>query len=62
MNPSGVRYGTAAITTRGIKQTEIKKIVAWINTAIEHKDESNVFKKIKKKVKEMCLNFPIPSV
>ncbi len=62
MNPSGVRFGTPAVTTRGMKETEIKKIVVWINSAIEHKDEPEVLDKIKEEVKEMCLKFPIPSI
>ncbi|MFA5359915.1 MAG: serine hydroxymethyltransferase [Patescibacteria group bacterium] len=62
MNPSGVRFGTAAITTRGMKQEEIKKIVAWINTAIENKEEIEILESIKEEVKKMCLEFPIPSI
>jgi glycine hydroxymethyltransferase len=62
MNPSGVRFGTPAITTRGMKQEEIKKIVSWINAAIEQKDEMEMLDSIKKEVKEMCLEFPIPSI
>lgn len=61
MNPSGVRFGTPAITTRGMKEQEIKQIAIWINSAIEHKNEPKILDKIKKEVKEMCLNFPIPS-
>lgn len=62
MNPSGVRYGTPAITTRGAKEDDIKKIVTWINAAIEHRDEPDVLEQIKKEVKEMCLSMPIPSI
>ncbi len=62
MNPSGVRFGTPAITTRGMKQDEVKKIVGWINSAIEQKDEAEMLESIKKEVKEMCLEFPIPSI
>jgi len=62
VNPSGVRFGTPAITTRGMEEAEIKKIVTWINAAIEHKDEAEVLDKIKEEVKEMCLKFPIPSI
>ncbi len=62
MNPSGVRFGTPAITTRGMKEEEIKKIVQWINSAIEHKDEPEILNKIKGEVKEMCLQYLIPSI
>lgn len=62
MNPSGVRFGTPAITTRGMREEEIKKIAVWINSAIEHKDEPEILEKIKEQVKEMCLEYPIPSV
>lgn len=62
MNPSGVRFGTPAVTTRGLKQEEIKKIVVWINAAIEHRDEPEVLDKIKEEIKEMCSSFPIPSI
>ncbi len=62
MNPSGVRFGTPAITTRGMKENEIIKIVAWINQAIENKSDEIVLGKIKDEVKEFCLGFPIPSV
>ena len=62
MNPSGVRFGTPAITTRGMKQDEVKKIVGWINSGLEQKDEAEMLESIKKEVKEMCLEFPIPSI
>jgi glycine hydroxymethyltransferase len=62
MNPSGVRCGTPAITTRGMKEDEIKRIVVWINSAIEHRDNEEVLASIKKEVKDMCENFPIPSI
>jgi len=60
-NPSGVRFGTPALTTRGMKEDEMKKIAIWLNSALEHKDEPNVLEKIKDEVKEMCLNFPLPT-
>ncbi|MFA5197659.1 MAG: serine hydroxymethyltransferase [Patescibacteria group bacterium] len=62
MRPSGVRFGTPAITTRGMKEGEIRQIAKWINEAIENKDNEETLDRIKKEVKDMCLNFPIPSI
>lgn len=62
MNPSGVRFGTPAITTRGMKEEEMKKIATWIDSAIEQRENIELLDKIKEEVKEMCLAFPSPSV
>ena len=59
-NPSGVRLGTPAITTRGIKEEEIKKIASWIDEAISNKNNEEKLNKIKQEVKEICQEFPIP--
>ena len=62
MNPSGVRFGTPAVTTRGMGEDEMKKIVAWVDEAIENKDDEDKLKSINQEVKTLCLQFPIPSV
>ena len=59
MDPSGVRIGTPALTTRGMKEKEIKKIANWINAAIENHKDENVLKIIKKEVVELCKKFPL---
>lgn len=56
-NPSGIRLGTPAITTRGMKEKEMKKIAFWINKVISSPKSSL---KIKKEVKKLCQKFPIP--
>lgn len=61
LNPSGVRFGTAAITTRGMKEDEVKRVVTWISAAIDHKDEPEILDRIREEVRELCLEFPIPS-
>jgi len=62
LNPSGVRFGTPAITTRGLKELEIKLIVSWVDEALNNKDDQNKLAELKNNIKEMCLKFPTPSV
>jgi len=59
MNPSGVRFGTPAITTRGLKENEIKIIANIINQAIINKNKKGEIKKLKLKIKNICNSFPI---
>ncbi len=61
MNPSGVRFGTAAITTRNIKEDDIKRIVNWIDKAITNRDENDIIEAIKDQIIELCRNHPIPT-
>ena len=60
MDPSGIRLGTPAITTRGMKEEEMRQIAVWINDCIDnHKDEA-FLAKVKEEVKTLCLKFPVP--
>ncbi len=54
---SGIRIGTSAITTRGFKEEEIKKIAYFINYIIEHREED--LSNIKDEVISLCRKFPI---
>lgn len=56
---SGVRIGTPALTSRGMKEAEMKVIGAWILEAIQHFDDLNKLAKIKAQVSELCQSFPI---
>ncbi len=55
--PSGIRIGTAATTTRGMKESEMKKIAGWINEAVSNPAGA---KKIREEIKKMCKKFPLP--
>lgn len=54
---SGIRMGTPAVTTRGFKEEEMKKVAYFINYAVEHRDED--LSEIRKQVSELCSKFPI---
>jgi glycine hydroxymethyltransferase len=59
MNPSGIRIGTPAATTRKMKEKEMLKIVHWIDEALQNKTNKKKLLEIKKAVKKLCLEFPI---
>lgn len=54
---SGIRIGTPAVTTRGFKEEEMKKIAYFINYVIEHREED--LSSLKAEVKSLCNQFPI---
>ena len=57
---SGVRIGTPAITSRGLKEPEMEKIAEWIDQTIKYKDNKSELDNIRKKIKAMCEKFPLP--
>jgi glycine hydroxymethyltransferase len=61
-DPSGVRIGTPAVTTRGFGEPEMKKIALWIDKAIKNKNNDKELARIKKEVKELCQRFPVPGI
>ncbi len=61
MDPSGIRFGTPAITTRGLKEKECAKVAEWMVDALKHKDNKKELVKIKKEVEKLCKKFPIPN-
>lgn len=59
LDPSGIRVWTAAITTRWMKENEMKIIVSLIFEAISNKDNEVKLASLKQKIKELCIKFPI---
>ena len=56
---SGIRVGTAAVTTRGLKENEMGIIAEFINRAITNSKNEDELNTIKKSVKELCSNYPL---
>jgi glycine hydroxymethyltransferase len=59
MKPSGIRIGTPALTTRGMKEGEMKVIAGWIAEALEHRGDAGRLAAIRGKVGEMAETFPL---
>lgn len=58
-DPSGIRLGTPAITTRGMVESDMEKIAEFINKVIENKKNDSVLKKVRKEVKELVGKYPL---
>lgn len=59
MDPSGIRIGVQAITSRGMKEKEIKTIAGWIEEILLAHDDKKVLTQIKKEVTTFCKKYPI---
>ncbi|MFH1711836.1 MAG: serine hydroxymethyltransferase [Patescibacteria group bacterium] len=58
-DPSGIRLGTPALTTRGMKEDEMKQIAIWIDEAIQNHTNDEKLETIRQQVKEMTNKFPL---
>lgn len=59
-NPSGLRMGTPAITTRGMKEDQMDLIAGWINTICDNLENDDVIARCGAEVQELCGQFPLP--
>lgn len=62
LKPSGIRLGTPAATTRGMKEEEMEKIGDWIIRALKNNQDENYLDGLKNEVEEMSLKFPVPGI
>jgi glycine hydroxymethyltransferase len=60
-NPSGIRMGTPAVTTRGMKEPEMCQIANWIDSALNGRGDNNKLRTIKSEVVKFCATYPIYS-
>jgi len=59
MKPSGIRIGPPALTTRGMKENEMRQIGRWIAYALLHRTDATALGKVRKQVLELCEAFPL---
>jgi glycine hydroxymethyltransferase len=59
LKPSGIRVGTPALTTRGMKEAEMRQIGAWIAKALERRNDDATLERMRGEVAEMANQFPL---
>jgi len=59
LKPSGIRIGTPALTTRGMKEAEMRQVGRWISQALHHRTDGAVLGKIRKQVLGLAEVFPL---
>jgi glycine hydroxymethyltransferase len=61
MDPSGIRIGTPALTTRGMREPEMRAIAGWIGDVLSHPEDSAMRQRVRGQVRELCQQFPAPA-
>jgi len=59
--PSGIRLGTPAITTRGLREKDMEQIAEWMKQAIDNREDDTKLNKLRNEVKAFALKYPLPS-
>jgi len=59
--PSGLRLGTPAMTTRGLKEEHMALVAEWMASAIKKRNDDKILNKLRNEVTEFSLQFPLPS-
>ncbi|MEM9657911.1 MAG: serine hydroxymethyltransferase, partial [Planctomycetota bacterium] len=61
MDPSGIRVGTPALTTRGMQEEQMRTVGRWMLEALRHPDDAKTLQRIRGEVSEFCEDFPVPA-
>lgn len=61
-DPSGLRIGTPAVSSRGMKEPEMKRLAAWIDEVVNAPADEAILNRVANEVKELCKGFPAPGI
>ncbi len=61
LDPSGVRMGTPALTTRGLREDEFRRVASWIIEALKAPEDSAVSERIRGEIREFAEDYPVPA-
>jgi glycine hydroxymethyltransferase len=61
LDPSGIRIGTPALTTRGMKEAEMRQIAKWITEVLARHTEQTMLDRVRGSVRELCQQYPAPA-
>ena len=61
LKTSGIRLGTAAMTTRGFKENEFRQVALWISRVLKNAEDEAVREEVRKEVRALTVQFPLPN-
>jgi len=61
-SPSGVRIGTPAVTSRGMREAEMARIAAWMDEVVAAPADEDVAARVRNEVRDLCAQFPAPGL
>ena len=62
LDPSGIRFGTAALTTRGMKEEEMRRVAAWVLEVLANPEDEILLNRTREAVTEFARGYPVPGV
>ena len=60
LDPSGIRMGTPALTTRGLREDAIRQVAAWIVAVLTNPDDAAIAARIAGEISEFAQDYPVP--
>ncbi|MCA9074612.1 MAG: serine hydroxymethyltransferase, partial [Planctomycetaceae bacterium] len=62
LDPSGIRIGTPALTTRGMKEPEMQRVGQWILTVLSNPEDDATIESVRGEIAEFAKSFPVPGI